>query len=391
MSYCQNCGNELEPGHNFCSNCGQKPPQEKTEKIRARKPKNKRWIKISVVIAVLIIAIAAVTIGLVIGLGSNNNTSSNNNNIYTVYPTDTYQPPTQTYPTYTYQPTPTQTQRTSLSRSPFGNCQAMEQYITPNDPSVIAAMNDILNSDWRWAYNDFHTLQEWVAWHVTYVSDSVAHGQSEYWQLPSETLSLGTGDCEDFAILLCSLLRAHGVPPEDVYVGCGFTDESGHAFLFEHYYYGQWRAVEPQQSIWLELFFGDLDTSGYSTFHSFNDQDCFSGKPTPPAGVYEVEVGYSFYPLTDAASVEFQGYLNAGQVVTGSVEWYGDSGTTYSWYLDVYNPDNSSAIHWLGTDQHHDFSFTTSSAGTYRIKIWKIDYLPRVVTLEVNPPDWSQE
>ena len=97
MSYCQNCGNELEPGHNFCSNCGQKPPQEKTQKTQTKRPKNKRWVKISVIITVLIIAIAAVTIGLVIGLGSDNNNyhtpligaGSDNNNDY-ITPTQTY-------------------------------------------------------------------------------------------------------------------------------------------------------------------------------------------------------------------------------------------------------------------------------------------------------------
>jgi len=69
MNYCPNCGNKLEPGHNFCPNCGQKPAQEKTEEVRFRKPKNKRWVRISVLIVLLIIAIAAVVSGLVIWLG----------------------------------------------------------------------------------------------------------------------------------------------------------------------------------------------------------------------------------------------------------------------------------------------------------------------------------
>ncbi|MBA7540555.1 hypothetical protein ES705_32854 [subsurface metagenome] len=70
-------------------------------------------------------------------------------------------------------------------------------YITPDDPEVKAALNDILSGEWRWAYNDFNTLREWVATHVSYKSDQYAHGVTDYWQLPSETLKLGTGDCED--------------------------------------------------------------------------------------------------------------------------------------------------------------------------------------------------
>lgn len=35
---------------------------------------------------------------------------------------------------------------------------------------------------------------------VTYVSDQQAWGQNDYWATPEETLTLGQGDCEDFAI-----------------------------------------------------------------------------------------------------------------------------------------------------------------------------------------------
>ena len=285
---------------------------------------------------------------------------------------------------------PTTTKSTQLSRDPVGDCQALEQYITPDDPVVIDTMNDILNSNWSWAYSDFKALQEWVVWHVTYTEDFVAHGQDEYFQLPSETIALGTGDCEDFAILLCSLLRAYGVPDDEVYVGCGYTEDYGHAFLFEHWYEGYWRAIEPQQSTWITLFLGDMDTSEYSEFFSFNDQDCFDGKPALPSGVYETEVGYSLGPLLGGTWVEYERSLNAGQSVTGSVEWYGDSGITYDWYLSVYNQASALIVEWSGTDQHHDFSFTASSAGTYTIRITKMDILPRVVTLEVNPTDWYQ-
>lgn len=48
---------------------------------------------------------------------------------------------------------------------------------------------------------------EWVRTHITYKEEPP--GQ-DYWQSASETLSWGTGDCEDFAILLASLVGELG-------------------------------------------------------------------------------------------------------------------------------------------------------------------------------------
>lgn len=45
-----------------------------------------------------------------------------------------------------------------------------------------------------------------------YVHDSAAHGVPDYWQSPKETLKRGTGDCDDWGILLYCLLRQAGVP-----------------------------------------------------------------------------------------------------------------------------------------------------------------------------------
>ncbi|GAJ19933.1 unnamed protein product, partial [marine sediment metagenome] len=76
----------------------------------------------------------------------------------------------------------------------------------------------------------------------------------------------------------------------------------------------------------------------------------FTGAPSLPTGVYEFEVDYSFWPLTRGASVEFQRHLNAGEKVTGLVEWLADRGwakenyrIVYDWSLYIYAPDGGEA------------------------------------------------
>lgn len=276
--------------------------------------------------------------------------------------------------------------------------QSPSCYITPDDPKVKAALNDILSGEWRWAYNDFNALREWVSLHVSYKSDQNVHGVRDYWQLPSETLQLGSGDCEDFAILLCSLLRANGVPAEQVYVAVGVSeDNTYHAYLVEKWYKGIWRVIEPEWGTLSGLFLMDwLTSTSFEERYCFNDQDYFTGAPSLQAGVYEFEVDYSLYPLTPGASVTFQRHLNAGGKVTGSVEWLADRAwakenyqIVWDWSLYIYAPDGSTAFTWNGTDLEHTFSFTSTTSGQYKIEILKRDYLARCARLTIDPSEWQ--
>jgi predicted transglutaminase-like cysteine proteinase len=49
---------------------------------------------------------------------------------------------------------------------------------------------------------------------VSFVSDQQAWGADDYWATPAQTLSLGKGDCEDFAIAKYFSLVRMGVPSE---------------------------------------------------------------------------------------------------------------------------------------------------------------------------------
>ncbi|HJX68828.1 MAG TPA: transglutaminase-like domain-containing protein, partial [Dehalococcoidia bacterium] len=100
----------------------------------------------------------------------------------------------------------------SPTGTPFDMTEAeMKAYITPNCTLVRDCLQGILGDPpYEPTRTDFDAIRDWVAANIDYVSDEEQWGVEEYWQTPEETLSLQTGDCEDFAILLCTLLRAFG-------------------------------------------------------------------------------------------------------------------------------------------------------------------------------------
>lgn len=166
------------------------------------------------------------------------------------------------------------------------NPQDKMAYITPNDAKVQQQLNEILNSWVYLLYSDYHAIRQWTATNISYVSDQEAHGVREYWQLPRETLELSTGDCEDFAILVCTFLRANGMPADEVYIVCGCSGNTCHGYLLEwrsDWWQGEgWVAIEPQQGIWTEIFIGTGWLLDYEVVYCFNDQHYYNGIPPRP-------------------------------------------------------------------------------------------------------------
>ena len=132
---------------------------------------------------------------------------------------------------------------------------------------------------------------------IKYKSDSSVHGELEYWQLPTETLELRSGDCEDFAILLCTMLRAmkvydyqihdyrDGLPTDMVYVMVG-EDAQGnrHAYLAVSWFSGSFfwksrgyrtdfRVIEPQLGGFIILSdLANLEIAlRFTSLYAFND------------------------------------------------------------------------------------------------------------------------
>ena len=89
---------------------------------------------------------------------------------------------------------------------------------------------------------------QYVTDNVVYRTDAAIQRKSDFWQLPAETLALESGDCEDCACLLASLLLASGISPFCVRVVLGSLEQEGsregHAWTIYKDEAGEWRTLE---------------------------------------------------------------------------------------------------------------------------------------------------
>jgi predicted transglutaminase-like cysteine proteinase len=144
-------------------------------------------------------------------------------------------------------------------------------FVTPREPSLVA-LKDMVLKDAPLKVKDWIALRNWVGDNIRYVSDLEVHGVREYWQFGKETVALGTGDCEDFAVLLCSLLRAAGYSSDDVYVVVGKSGNDYHAWVKINLGTLGWYNLEPQEN-GLATVVGDfVMLSDFQALCQFNDQ-----------------------------------------------------------------------------------------------------------------------
>ena len=151
------------------------------------------------------------------------------------------------------------------------DAELVQLFVTPREPTLVALKNEVLK-DAPLKLNDWIALRNWVGDNIKYRHDDDVYGVGDYWQFGKETLSLRTGDCEDFAILLCSLFRAAGYSPDDVYVVVGKNAAGYHAWLKVNLESLGWYNLEPQENGWATLVGDFLTLSGYQGLYEFNDQ-----------------------------------------------------------------------------------------------------------------------
>jgi hypothetical protein len=145
-------------------------------------------------------------------------------------------------------------------------------FITPNDPSVTALRDEILQETLAILTPDWMKFRDWVGNRIDYKYDSDVHGERDFWQFSNETIQLETGDCEDFSILLCSLLRSNGWNTDSVYVVVGEQNSQYHAWVMLIWNDIKYN-IEPQGS-GFDVVLGDVaNLSGYKAICYFNDQE----------------------------------------------------------------------------------------------------------------------
>ena len=169
--------------------------------------------------------------------------------------------------------------------------EQMEKLVMPQDQAVAQTLSQVLGTDstsssgsTSSAVADINRIRLWVFSNVSEASDYALHRVNDYWQTPVETLTLKAGDCEDFAILMVSLMRAYGVPKDQVYVAVGYDPNKGcHAFVVERYCYGAWTEFDPENLNDAVLLDGS-EPMPYDISYCFNDQVGFNGTPVYPPG-----------------------------------------------------------------------------------------------------------
>jgi len=117
------------------------------------------------------------------------------------------------------------------------------------------------------------SLLDYVCKNVSYRSDN-----GEYWYFPDETLARRMGDCDDSAILLCSLLR-NFYPPDRVFIAIGEYRRLGHAWclldgeILETTYTSARAVADPQN---------------YRAYAKFNDVFVIEMWPGAMSGLFQL-------------------------------------------------------------------------------------------------------
>ncbi|MHA1665125.1 MAG: transglutaminase-like domain-containing protein [Candidatus Njordarchaeales archaeon] len=163
------------------------------------------------------------------------------------------------------------------------------ELITPNDPEVQSLVISItggwsgFGNDWNEFWSEIKEMYDWVVNNIEYRYDGLypelpeIPGQSilweeDMWQLPSETLELRKGDCDDMALLLCSMIRCYVKQVYDVYVIIVHSKDWGHAAVVIPVQGGKICIVDPAGHYYTKTWWGtitqkDVDEEIYNWFN----------------------------------------------------------------------------------------------------------------------------
>jgi hypothetical protein len=105
----------------------------------------------------------------------------------------------------------------------------LKDFVRNPSEELKKACDEILdNKDSDYVMTD---ILRFVQKKVKYTGDMEKWKMADKWQSPAETLSLGTGDCEDGAILIYCMAILKGVPVNRLLLLCGDVVGGGHCWL----------------------------------------------------------------------------------------------------------------------------------------------------------------
>ena len=153
-----------------------------------------------------------------------------------------------------------------------------QSFITPNNSSVSAKVLEVtggysgdVNEYWR----DCERLYRWVVSNISYSSDSYMPvlpetisgdlvWQQDYWRMPEETIENKTGDCEDMAVLLTSMLQSYNEGEYQIWVLIIRSGALGHVAVAFPVQGGKLTILDPAGNYYTGQY-GSLGSSNVST------------------------------------------------------------------------------------------------------------------------------
>lgn len=159
---------------------------------------------------------------------------------------------------------------------PLTRCgHPMDMYRFCQPDGCISELAERIDSYLDTTDGDRQSDRLYAAWElahgIDYRTDADSHGRREYWQLPCETLRLGTGDCEDRVFLMVAILQAWGFDcvlvkePDHLSAGVAI-DRDGNTVS---YHGREYLAVDPSSSRSVGMTEPDvemvMDAGGWNT------------------------------------------------------------------------------------------------------------------------------
>ena len=170
---------------------------------------------------------------------------------------------------------------------------------------------------------------EWVNENIKYVEDEDNYGVAEAWANPEQTLNQGSGDGEDLAFLLASLLKWHTDEVDTdggdlVYVECGFLVPPDQDLRFWAFWWDAsselgWQQLDPTTGKMGVMLYLGVSTLWLNDDYVFGFLPGYYPEPAAPVGGFDKE---DFAKISDPPGGGF-----------------GDDRNNYAWSMTESNGD----------------------------------------------------